>query len=76
MFSSLSLTSYGHTTALPPDYAVQKATGDLFANTVRALYGEIFTAGSTANLLCKFFVMATLIAILIILIILRYCIRC
>ena len=47
------MTSYGHTTALPPDYAIQKATGDLFASTVRALYGEIFTAGSTANLLCK-----------------------
>ncbi len=46
------LTSYGHTTALPPDYAIQKATGDIFASTVRALYGEIFTAGSTANLLC------------------------
>lgn len=45
------LTSYGHTTALPPDYAIQKATGDIFASAVRALYGEIFTAGSTANLL-------------------------
>jgi hypothetical protein len=49
------LTSYGHTTQLPPDYAAQKAGGDVFANAVKAVYGEIFTVGSTANLLCKSF---------------------
>ena len=48
-----SLTPYGYTTALTPDYSVQKAAGDIFASAVKSVYGEIFTVGSTANLLCK-----------------------
>ena len=38
---------------LSPDYTIQKAAGDIFANALRLVYGEIFTVGSSANLLCK-----------------------
>ena len=38
---------------LPADYSIQKAAGDVFANAVRLVNGELFTVGSSANLLCK-----------------------
>ena len=49
----ISLTPYSYNTMLSPDYTIQKAAGDIFANAVRLVYGEIFTVGSSANLLCK-----------------------
>jgi len=45
------LTAWGNTTALPPHYPQMTAVGNLFKTAVQAVYGEIFTVGSTANLL-------------------------
>jgi len=44
-------TPWGFTAALPSDYAELKAKSDIGAAAIRAVYGSVFSVGSSTNLL-------------------------